>query len=134
MKRSNDATIIDASVREGECEIKIEFPPLHPLRHPAWFASSSTLPSVATTHTFNPMARRSAAPNSGPAYYSRAAVTGRQGIQDLDDVETSPISRFMNEEIWAPEKLPGNIAIVTSISVFAAGIFFVRNFGELIIP
>lgn len=80
------------------------------------------------------MARRSAAPNSGPAYYSRSAVAGRPGIQDIDDVETSPFSQFMNEEIWAPEKLPGNIAIVTSIGVFAVGIFFVRKFGDLIIP
>ena len=83
---------------------------------------------------FEPMARRSAAPNSGPAYYSRSAVTGRPGIQDLDDVEMSAFSRFMNEEVWAPEKLPGNIAIVTSVGVFAAGVFFVRKFGDLIIP
>jgi len=80
------------------------------------------------------MARRSAAPNSGPAYYPRSAITGRPGIQDIDDVETSAFSRFMHEEIWAPEKLPGNVAILTSVSVFAAGVFFVRTFGELIIP
>lgn len=95
---------------------------------PARFASSSTL------RVHQPMARRSAAPNSGPAYYSRSAVTDRPGIQDLDDVETSAFSRFMDEEVWAPEKLPGNIAIVTSVGVFAAGIFFVRKFGDLIIP
>ena len=80
------------------------------------------------------MARRSAAPNSGPTYYSRSAIPSRPGIQDLDDVETSFFSRFMNEEVWAPEKLPGNIAIVTSVGVFVAGVFFVRKFGDLIIP
>lgn len=91
-------------------------------------------PPLNSTNPLEPMARRSAAPNSGPAYYSRSAVTDRPGIQDLDDVETSAFSRFMNEEIWAPEKLPGNIAIVTSVGAFAAGIFFVRKFGDLIIP
>jgi len=91
-------------------------------------------PLFKFTRLFESMARRSAAPNSGPTYYSRSAVTARPGIQDLDDVETSAFSRFMSEEIWAPEKLQGNIAIVTSVGVFAAGIFFVRKFGDLIIP
>ena len=117
LRRSND-------VSPREPVIKTKFPPrlcqqLHPSSPPT---------------TSESMARRSAAPNSGPAYYSRSAVTGRPGIQDLDDVETSAISRFMNEEIWAPEKLLGNIAVVTSVGVFAAGIFFVRKFGDLIIP
>jgi len=101
------------------------------------YSHPSVLPAAPpfdADHPFEHMARRSAAPNSGPAYYSRSAVTGRPGIQDLDDVETSAFSRFMNEEVLAPEKLPGNIAIVTSVGVFAAGIFFVRRFGDLIIP
>jgi len=73
---------------------------------------------------FESMARRSAAPNSGPAYYSRSAVTSRLGIQGLDDVETSAFSRFTNEEILPP----GKIAIVAGVGVFSAGALFVRKF------
>ena len=128
MRRSNDAN--DSCSRESD--IKIKFPPLFPsVSIPR---GCQQLHRSSFTNPSESMARRSAAPNSGPAYYSRSAVTGRPGIQDLNDAETSAFSRFMNEEIWAPEKLPGNIAIVTSVGVFAAGVFFVRKFGDLIIP
>lgn len=78
------------------------------------------------------MARRSAPPNSGPAYYSRSAVT-HGGIDGIDG-DQSAFSQFMNREIWALEKLPGNFAIVTSIVVFTAGVTAVRTFGEMLIP
>jgi hypothetical protein len=77
------------------------------------------------------MARRSAPPNSGPAYYSRSAVSG---IEDIDDAETSAFSRFMFKEVWAPEKLPGNFAILTGVAVFTAGIAAVRLWGDMLIP
>lgn len=107
--------------------------------HPSSSPTSTHVVYQLSLHVHNvpalkPMARRSAAPNSGPTYYSRSAVTGRPGIQDLDEVESSAFSRFMSEEIWAPEKLPGNVAIATSVGVFVAGIYFVRKFGDLIIP
>lgn len=44
------------------------------------------------------------------------------------------ITRFVSEEILAPEKLAGNLSIVTGVAVFAAGIAAVRTWGELMIP
>ncbi|KAK7461784.1 hypothetical protein VKT23_008216 [Stygiomarasmius scandens] len=79
------------------------------------------------------MARRSAPPGSGPAYISKnqAALHGRGKLPDPDE---SSFSRFMREEVWAPEKLPGNISFVTGIGLFAAGVFAVRNWGDMLIP
>ncbi|EGN94290.1 hypothetical protein SERLA73DRAFT_143910 [Serpula lacrymans var. lacrymans S7.3] len=75
------------------------------------------------------MARRAAPPNASPAFLS--APTTRRAIHDPNE---SSFSRFMREQIWAPEKLPGNISIITGVSVFAGGVFVARTFGELFIP
>ncbi|OBZ79025.1 ATP-dependent RNA helicase MRH4, mitochondrial [Grifola frondosa] len=75
------------------------------------------------------MARRAAPPGAGPAYYS--AAPPRRAIHDPNE---SAFSRFMREEIWAPEKLPGNIGILSGLVVFFGGIAAVRTWGELMIP
>ncbi|GBE78724.1 hypothetical protein SCP_0116150 [Sparassis crispa] len=75
------------------------------------------------------MARRSAPPGSGPAYYSGAP--SRRAIGDPNE---SAFSQFLREEIWAPEKLPGNVSILTGIAVFFGGIAAIRTFGDLMIP
>ncbi|KAH9947383.1 hypothetical protein B0H21DRAFT_692071 [Amylocystis lapponica] len=77
------------------------------------------------------MARRSAPPHSGPAYYSGAPMRTRGAIPDPNE---SALSQFMREEVWAPEKLPGNISILTGFVVFIGGIAAIRSFGELLIP
>ena len=38
----------------------------------------------------------------------------------------------MREQIWAPEKIPGNISIVTGVGMFAGGIVLTRTFGEFL--
>ncbi|PCH33019.1 hypothetical protein WOLCODRAFT_111130 [Wolfiporia cocos MD-104 SS10] len=76
------------------------------------------------------MARRSAPPGSGPAYYSGAP--SRRGA--LADPNESAFSAFMREEVWAPEKFPGNISILVGVSVFLGGIAAMRTWGELMIP
>ncbi|KAL6305689.1 hypothetical protein BKA93DRAFT_824799 [Sparassis latifolia] len=68
------------------------------------------------------MARRSAPPGSGPAYYSGAP--SRRAIGDPNE---SAFSQFLREEIWAPEKMPGNISILTGIAVFFGGIAAIRT-------
>lgn len=77
------------------------------------------------------MARRSAPPNSGPAYLSPHAhpSAGRRQLQDPNESE---FSRFMREQIWAPEKLAGNISILTGVGVFAGGIIIARTMGDLL--
>lgn len=72
------------------------------------------------------MARRSAPPNSGPAYLSPHPAGRRQ----LHDANESAFSQFMREQIWAPEKIPGNISILTGVGVFAGGIVIARTFGD----
>jgi len=76
------------------------------------------------------MARRSAPPGSGPAYYSGAPV--RRGA--LHDPNESKFSAFMREEVWAPEKLPGNVSILTGLVVFFGGIAAIRTWGDMMIP
>jgi hypothetical protein len=44
------------------------------------------------------------------------------------------VTRFINEQVLAPEKLAGNLSIVTGITVFAAGVAAVRTWGELMVP
>ena len=75
------------------------------------------------------MARRAAPPGAGPAYYSGAPTRGR-----LPDPDESRLSAFFREEIFAPEKLPGNLNILTGVVVFFGGIAAIRTWGELIIP
>ena len=73
------------------------------------------------------MARRAAPPHSGPAYYSAPT-------RKLADPNESAFSQFMREQIWAPEKLPGNVNIVAGLAVFFGGIFAMRTWGELMVP
>ncbi|EJD50097.1 hypothetical protein AURDEDRAFT_112265 [Auricularia subglabra TFB-10046 SS5] len=75
------------------------------------------------------MARRSAPPHSAPAYVQRPAHGHSAPPKD-----ESAFARFMREEVWAPEKLPGNISIATGVGLFVVGIFAVRRWGELMIP
>lgn len=75
------------------------------------------------------MARRAAPPGSGPAYYS-----GAPARRALNDPNESKFSAFMREEIWAPEKLPGNLSILTGVVVFFGGIAAIRTWGEMMIP
>lgn len=75
------------------------------------------------------MARRAAPPNAGPAYYNGAPSRGA-----LADPNESRFSAFLRDEIFAPEKLPGNVSILTGVAVFLGGIAAMRTWGELMIP
>ncbi|THH15293.1 hypothetical protein EW146_g5151 [Bondarzewia mesenterica] len=76
------------------------------------------------------MARRSAPPHSGPAYYTPASISAAR-VQ-LHDSNESAFSRFFREQIFAPEKLPGNFNILTGVGVFLGGIFVMRRWGDWI--
>lgn len=75
------------------------------------------------------MARRAAPPGSGPAYVSKNAGSRKQ-----IETDESSFSRFLREEIYAPEKLPGNLSILTGVGLFAGGIVVVRTWGEIFVP
>ncbi|TFY72334.1 hypothetical protein EVG20_g649 [Dentipellis fragilis] len=77
------------------------------------------------------MARRSAPPGSGPAYYTPGHLT--RGPPQPDPNE-SVVSRFFREQIFAPEKLPGNINILTGVGMFVGGIMLARKYGDLLVP
>lgn len=76
------------------------------------------------------MARRAAPPGSGPAYYNPAALSRGPHV----DPNESAFSRFLREQIFSPEKLPGNISIATGLGVFFGGIFIMRRYGQLMVP
>ncbi|KIM54950.1 hypothetical protein SCLCIDRAFT_335422 [Scleroderma citrinum Foug A] len=75
------------------------------------------------------MARRAAPQNAVPGLF--AAPPPRRAIHDPNE---NAFSRFIREEIWAPEKLPGNVSIVTGVVVFAAGVFAARTWGDILVP
>ncbi|KAF9235086.1 hypothetical protein BU15DRAFT_51798 [Melanogaster broomeanus] len=52
----------------------------------------------------------------------------------INDPNESAFSRFLREQLWAPEKLPGNISILTGVTMFAAGVFAARTWGEVLVP
>jgi hypothetical protein len=72
---------------------------------------------------------------------SRAANTihlgggGRPRPPHMDDEEEGNfITRFIRNEVTAPEKLAGNISIAAAFGVFFGGIAAVRTWGELMVP
>ncbi|KAN0082823.1 hypothetical protein V8E55_008618 [Tylopilus felleus] len=73
------------------------------------------------------MARR--APPQNAALFG--APPPRRAIHDPNE---SLFSRFFREEVLAPEKIMGNINIFTAVSVFAAGVFVARTWGDLLVP
>lgn len=52
----------------------------------------------------------------------------------LNDPNESAFSRFMREEVFAPEKIMGNINVLTAAGVFAAGVFVARTWGDFLVP
>ncbi|KIK00818.1 hypothetical protein K443DRAFT_678917 [Laccaria amethystina LaAM-08-1] len=73
------------------------------------------------------MTRRSA-PSAQPAYIPHPQQ------RRLNDPNESSFSRFIRTEVLAPEKLPGNISLLTGIGMFIGGIVAVRTWGEMMIP
>jgi hypothetical protein len=81
------------------------------------------------------MARRAAPPNSGPAYYTPAQLARSGGPNGaLVDPNESAWSRFLRTQVFAPDKLPGNVNIVAGVGLFVGGIFIVRRWGEMFVP
>jgi hypothetical protein len=93
------------------------------------------------------MARR-ATPSAQPAYLSHS-----QHERALHDPNESKFStyvhphhlwkknsgnhyffRFLRTEIFAPEKLPGNISIASAVGLFVGGIIAIRTWGDLMVP
>lgn len=52
----------------------------------------------------------------------------------LQNPNESAFSRFIREEVFAPEKLSGNINIFAAVGVFAAGVLATRTWGDLLVP
>ncbi|KAJ3730110.1 hypothetical protein DFJ43DRAFT_467758 [Lentinula guzmanii] len=81
------------------------------------------------------MARRAATSSSAaapaPSFLSKSQA-GRRG--QLTDPNESGFSRFLREEVFAPEKLPGNISLLTGVGLFVGGVLAVRSWGDLLIP
>ena len=81
------------------------------------------------------MARRAAPPHSGPAYYTPAHLARNGGPSgSLVDPNESAWSRFLRSQIFAADKLPGNVNIVSGVGLFVGGVIVVRRWGELFVP
>ncbi|KAL9709433.1 hypothetical protein Ac2012v2_007168 [Leucoagaricus gongylophorus] len=76
------------------------------------------------------MARRSA-PSTQPSYLPHPLSAPKRALNDPNE---SAFSRFLRNEILASEKLPGNISILTAITLFFGGITAARTWGELMVP
>lgn len=72
------------------------------------------------------MARRNAPKGQqGPAY-----LTSSSGGR----TDETAWSRFLREQIYAPEKRAGNWSILTGVGLFTGAIVGVRVFGEALAP
>ncbi|KAJ6551831.1 hypothetical protein B0H19DRAFT_1031261 [Mycena capillaripes] len=76
------------------------------------------------------MARRSAPPNSGPPYIQQ----GQSQRRTLVDPHESAFSRFLREEIFAPEKIGGNLSLLTGVGMFVGSILAFRKWGHMMVP
>jgi len=77
------------------------------------------------------MARRAgAAPPTGSASLFQPAYG--QGAHRFDPNE-SAFQRFLREQIFAPQYLPGNINILAAVGLFAGGIVFFRKWGDVLV-
>ncbi|KAF8218011.1 hypothetical protein K438DRAFT_1702570 [Mycena galopus ATCC 62051] len=76
------------------------------------------------------MARRAAPPNSGPAYIQQSQSQRRT----VADPHESAFSRFLREEIFAREKIDGNLSLLTGVGMFVGGILAVRTWGDMMVP
>jgi hypothetical protein len=63
-----------------------------------------------------------------PSYLTSASAPSQRAESG------NAFTRFINEELLAPEKLAGNLSIATGVTVFAAGVAVIRTWGELMIP
>ncbi|PWN53329.1 hypothetical protein IE53DRAFT_384175 [Violaceomyces palustris] len=77
------------------------------------------------------MARRDQAT---PSYLSAQPGFLNSSSGRVPKQSQSWLARFIQEEITHPEKRAGNLSIAWGITVFAAGIIFVRKAGDLITP
>ncbi|KAF9472644.1 hypothetical protein BDN70DRAFT_447116 [Pholiota conissans] len=75
------------------------------------------------------MARRSA-PSAQPSYLTHS----HHDHKSLHDSNESAFSKFLRTEVFAPEKLPGNISIASAVGVFVGGIIAIRTWGDLMVP
>jgi hypothetical protein len=50
------------------------------------------------------------------------------------DPNESAWSRFLRTQVFAADKLPGNVNIVAGVGLFVGGVFVVRRWGELFVP
>ncbi|KAF8232642.1 hypothetical protein L208DRAFT_927474 [Tricholoma matsutake] len=98
------------------------------------------------------MARRSAPPSSVPSYLAHpSSHSQRHSALPPSNENASPLARFVfllfvsslpshcffrfiETQIMAPDKLPGNISILTGVGLFLGGIIVARTWGELMIP
>ncbi|PPQ96098.1 hypothetical protein CVT26_004730 [Gymnopilus dilepis] len=85
--------------------------------------------SATTTITTKEMARRGA-PAAHPSYLPHP----QHDVRALNDPNESAFSRFLRTEVFAPEKLPGNISIASALGVFFGGIVVIRTWGDLLVP
>jgi hypothetical protein len=66
-----------------------------------------------------------------PSYAPSTTIGSRSALQSPDETH---FSRFIREEIMAPEKLPGNVNILASLTLFFGSIVAIRMWGDLLIP
>jgi len=44
------------------------------------------------------------------------------------------LNRFLRTEVFAPEKISGNISITWALGLFVGGIVVFRNWGDMMVP
>jgi hypothetical protein len=44
------------------------------------------------------------------------------------------VKRFLRTEVFAPEKISGNISIASALGLFVGGILVFKNWGDMMVP
>ncbi|KAG8813049.1 hypothetical protein FRC19_002695 [Serendipita sp. 401] len=72
------------------------------------------------------MAKRANA-SATPSYQPISAIEGKGRTKE------SGFQKFMREQVFAPEKIGGNVSIVVGVTFFAASIVATRQWGFLLL-
>ncbi|TFL00365.1 hypothetical protein BDV98DRAFT_509103 [Pterulicium gracile] len=77
------------------------------------------------------MSRRAAPASSG--FLPSSGPSARR-VGPASTANESFITRFFREEIFAPEKIPGNLSVAVAVTMFVGGVSAVRTWGEMMVP
>ncbi|KAJ1943768.1 hypothetical protein FBU59_002804 [Linderina macrospora] len=60
-------------------------------------------------------------------------MDGGRALESYSNDGSWAVTRFFKEEIFNPQKLGANLGVAYGVGVFAGAVYFLENFGELLV-